>query len=118
MVLIRGNSIICRRFIFRSTCSEATVEADLPYMQQPARIYIGDNVNVFGRGMFIDYRIINVCTYSTYVTFVSIVIGVVSMDGLRRQGNAQQLHGAAQFHAVLHASDFEETSSLERLRTR
>ena len=31
-------------------CSEATVEADLAYMLQPSRIYIGDNVNVFCRG--------------------------------------------------------------------
>eukprot|EP00731_Ephydatia_muelleri_P033595 Em0033g11a len=30
--------------------SEATVEADLAYMLQPSRIYIGDNVNVFCRG--------------------------------------------------------------------
>ena len=34
-----------------SPCSEAAVEADLAYMLQPSRIYIGDNINVFGRGM-------------------------------------------------------------------
>jgi len=26
------------------------MEADLAYMLQPSRIYIGDNINVFGRG--------------------------------------------------------------------
>ena len=31
-------------------CSDAAVEADLAYMLQPSRIYIGDNINVFGRG--------------------------------------------------------------------
>ena len=30
--------------------SEAAVEQDMLYMSQPSRIYIGDNVNVFGRG--------------------------------------------------------------------
>ena len=29
---------------------EATVESEMMYMLQPARMYIGDNINVFGRG--------------------------------------------------------------------
>ena len=35
--------------------SEAAVEADLAYMVQPSRIYIADNINVFGRGIFLIY---------------------------------------------------------------
>ena len=31
-------------------CREATVESEMLYMLQPSRIYIGDNINVFGRG--------------------------------------------------------------------
>ena len=34
-------------------CSVATVEEDLRYMQQPSRMYIGDNINVFGRGSLV-----------------------------------------------------------------
>ena len=30
--------------------SEAAVEADLMYMLQPSRMYIGDNINVFRHG--------------------------------------------------------------------
>lgn len=33
--------------------SEAAVEADLAYMLQPSRMYIGDNINVFGRGSLV-----------------------------------------------------------------
>ena len=37
-----------------SVCdSVATVEEDLRYMQQPSRMYIGDNINVFGRGSLV-----------------------------------------------------------------
>ncbi|XP_064399977.1 DNA damage-binding protein 1-like isoform X3 [Halichondria panicea] len=42
------------RHIF--TCqknTEAAVEQDMLYMSQPSRIYIGDNVNVFGRGSLV-----------------------------------------------------------------
>ena len=35
--------------------SEAAVEADLAYMIQPSRLYIADNINVFGRGIFLTY---------------------------------------------------------------
>ena len=31
------------------------MEADLAYMVQPSRIYIADNINVFGRGIFLIY---------------------------------------------------------------
>jgi DNA damage-binding protein 1 len=33
--------------------SEAAVEADLMYMLQPSRMYIGDNINVFRRGSLV-----------------------------------------------------------------
>ena len=33
--------------------SVATVEEDLRYMQQPARMYIGESINVFGRGSLV-----------------------------------------------------------------
>ena len=33
-----------------STHSEAAVEEDLLYMLQPSRVYVGDNINVFGKG--------------------------------------------------------------------
>ena len=36
--------------------SEAAVEEDLRYMLQPSRIYIGESINVFGRGKTITYR--------------------------------------------------------------
>ena len=29
------------------------MEADLAYMLQPSRMYIGDNINVFGRGSLV-----------------------------------------------------------------
>lgn len=33
--------------------TEATVESEMLYMLQPSRIYIGDNINVFGRGSLV-----------------------------------------------------------------
>jgi hypothetical protein len=36
--------------VLASFPSEAAVEADLMYMLQPSRMYIGDNINVFRRG--------------------------------------------------------------------
>ena len=33
--------------------SVATVEDDLQYMLQPSRMYIGDSINVFGRGSLV-----------------------------------------------------------------
>ena len=34
-------------------CSVATVEEDLRYMQQPARMYIGESINAFERGSLV-----------------------------------------------------------------
>ena len=34
-----------------TTHSEAAVEEDLLYMLQPSRVYVGDNINVFGKGI-------------------------------------------------------------------
>ena len=34
------------------SASEATVEAEMMYMLQPSRLYVGDNINVFEKGRF------------------------------------------------------------------